>query len=771
MRKVGTLKRLSRVAILVAIGATLVGVPLAGSANPNVSGFELDGNAAGGGASDWDALGGPLEFTGFTADSTGSSDVGYTGGQSKDTQDISEWQWEQGQVTPAKDNIAHAYAAAYVEASNLILYFGQNRVTDQQGSADVGFWFLQGVVGLNANGNFSGSHQDGDILVQSDFTNGGSISRIDVYKWQGGALQLLVNGAQCASGKLGTASACAIANTGSISTSWAGSIASPYFFEGGINLTGLFPGQALPCFSTFVTNTRSSHSESATLKDFSLGDIDTCGSIEITKVAQPGDGTEFDYSTTGVPTSLNPSTFKLTNGATRTHGKLNPGQYSVTEAAQTGSWAFESLACPTASGPGTSVQINGQTVNITLGFLGNVKCTYVNKRKPQVKVVKVTDPTTDSGKFDLQINGTTHAGDVGHGGDTGYKEVPAGQQVTVGELAGTGTNLADYVSSVSCDSDKGGVNPGTSHSFTVSFGDTVICTITNRRKPEVKVVKVTDPTTDQGKFNLLVNGNIERANAMNGQDTSFKQVGAGAVTVSETAGTSTSLDSYGSKVECDSGKGSTNPGTSHGFTANYGDKVTCTITNTRKATLIVIKNVINDNGGSKTASQFPIQVAGSGANPSSFPGAGAPGTSVSLNPGAYNVTETQDPAYDATFSADCTGSDRRGPDQDLHDHEQRQASEADARQGGRQQQRRHRTVERMDAHGRRSDGASPGSAPPSRARRASTRAATTCPSRAPPGTTPRVGSARRARSTVTPSPSVSATTSPARSPTTTRRHG
>ena len=49
MGKVGSFRRLSRVAILVGLTAVLVGVPLAASANPDVSGFELDGNAASGG--------------------------------------------------------------------------------------------------------------------------------------------------------------------------------------------------------------------------------------------------------------------------------------------------------------------------------------------------------------------------------------------------------------------------------------------------------------------------------------------------------------------------------------------------------------------------------------------------------------------------------------------------------------------------------------------------------------------------------------------------
>ena len=162
----------------------LVGVPLAASANPDVAGFELDGNAAGNGASDWDALGAPLRFTGFRSDPTDDSDTGYGSGQTKDTKDVSQWTWEQADVTPAKSDIVHDYAAAYVEAGNLILYFGQNRQLDREGDANVGFWFLQNDVGLNADGSFSGTHADGDLLVQSEFTGGGDVSEIRVYKWQ-----------------------------------------------------------------------------------------------------------------------------------------------------------------------------------------------------------------------------------------------------------------------------------------------------------------------------------------------------------------------------------------------------------------------------------------------------------------------------------------------------------------------------------------------------------------------------------------------------------
>ena len=46
-----------------------------------------------------------------------------------------------------------------------------------------GFWFFKGDVGEKADHTFSGAHQDGDILVQVNFTNGGAApGDIDISK-------------------------------------------------------------------------------------------------------------------------------------------------------------------------------------------------------------------------------------------------------------------------------------------------------------------------------------------------------------------------------------------------------------------------------------------------------------------------------------------------------------------------------------------------------------------------------------------------------------
>src|SRR2546423_8225830 len=79
------------------------------------------------------------------------------------------------------------------------------------------------------------------------------------------------------------------------------------------------------------------------------------------------------------------------------------------------------------------------------------------------------------------------------------------------------------------------------------------------------------------------------------------------------------------------------------------------------AHLIVIKHVVNDNGGSATASQFTMTINGVTATGGNFfPGAEAPGTNKEVTPGSYNVTETGPSGYLASVSPDCHRSTAPG---------------------------------------------------------------------------------------------------------------
>ena len=76
-----------------------------------------------------------------------------------------------------------------------------------------------------------------------------------------------------------------------------------------------------------------------------------------------------------------------------------------------------------------------------------------------------------------------------------------------------------------------------------------------------------------------------------------------------------------------------------------GGSATCTITNDDVApVLTVVKNVINNDGGTLGSGDFNITVTGPAATPASFAGSAA-GTTVTLDAGAYSVAEDPEFGY------------------------------------------------------------------------------------------------------------------------------
>ena len=188
MGKVGSLRRLSRVALLVGVAAALVGVPLAASANPDVSGFELDGNAASSGAADWNALGSPARLHGRhrRRDRRHRHRV-RIGRATKDTNDVSQWKWAEDDVTPEQGRHRQRVRLRVrgAEQPRPLLRADAPPRQDRRRERRL---LVPPERGRSEwrTGSFSGSHVDGDILVQSEFTNGGGVSGVHIYKWQGG---------------------------------------------------------------------------------------------------------------------------------------------------------------------------------------------------------------------------------------------------------------------------------------------------------------------------------------------------------------------------------------------------------------------------------------------------------------------------------------------------------------------------------------------------------------------------------------------------------
>ena len=183
-----------------------------------------------------------------------------------------------------------------------------------------------------------------------------------------------------------------------------------------------------------------------------------------------------------------------------------------------------------------------------------VDCTITNKRKARVKVTKqVVSSHADGGKFDLQVNGSTKEADAQDGGTTGYVNVGVGTNPSVGEVAGSGTTLGDYESSIACsgDSSARARTRARCHSARWARRAVVDCTITNKRKPRVNVTKDLYPSSDTGMFDLKVNGATEEPNAGDGGSTGDVNVAVDSnPTVGEGAGTDTTLSDYASSIEC-----------------------------------------------------------------------------------------------------------------------------------------------------------------------------------------------------------------------------
>ena len=255
----------------------------------------------------------------------------FTGGGSKDPIDINSWLWKDGVGgLPDKDNLVHAYAARYdVKGAGAttdcatgttcdVIYFGLDRF-DNSGDAQTGFWFLQNACGEGTAKSQGGTvfacsdptptsdptddfHRNGDLLVLSDFSNGGTTSTINVYEWNTTctkAGQVLGNGNTCGDANLeflkGSANAncatsglagddfCGLVNPGTTTLPWSftdksgtanNGALNGEFYEAGVNLTPL--GLGGECFASIVSETRSSTSTSATLKDFIIAPFAPC---------------------------------------------------------------------------------------------------------------------------------------------------------------------------------------------------------------------------------------------------------------------------------------------------------------------------------------------------------------------------------------------------------------------------------------------------------------------------------------------------------------
>ena len=212
----------------------------------------------------------------------------------------------------------------------------------------------------------------------------------------------------------------------------------------------------------------------------------------------------------------------------------------------------------------------------------DIVCTFTNARKPEVRLKKVFVPSTDDGKVEFDIDGTTDdntGAGYGHNGTTAWYQFDIGDDVDFSEAGFGSTDLDAYGSAWSCDNGESG--SGLSGSTgELQAGDKVTCTFTNTRNPVVKVVKQFDPD-DPGKVTFTIDGDLYNnggAGFGDGEGTDFIEFEVDDDVAFSEAGLDINLANYTSSWSCDNGESGNGTSGSTGALA-AGDVVTCTFTN------------------------------------------------------------------------------------------------------------------------------------------------------------------------------------------------
>ncbi len=391
---------------------------------------------------------------------------------------------------------------------------------------------------------------------------------------------------------------------------------------------------ALSCTSLNGNSTTSTNQSTgtATITNLAAGDTVICtftntakGSLTVNKITIPtGITTTFNINATGSGTITGGGAGTVSITTPKTY-EVTPGTYYVSETPATG-WTEDTSNC--------------QGVIVAAGK--NSSCTITNTELSNLTIVKNT--VGGDGTFDFIATGsglsnfslTTVSGIK----SKTFSNINSGTY-SVAEDSQTGW-ISDTSNPPTC---TNGDNPS---SITLNPGDNVTCTFTNDKLPTLTVTKTLLPNSDLGKFNLLIDSNIDATNVGNGGTTGTQIVSIGSHTVSETAGTSTNLSDYNAIIGGDCA-----PDGSINLAA--GDIKTCTITNTRYGSITIVKNTIGADG------TFGFIATGSGVSNfdiSTISNTGSQ-TFPKLSPGTFSFSENT-PASWVEGSVSCKDNSTGG---------------------------------------------------------------------------------------------------------------
>jgi hypothetical protein len=360
------------------------------------------------------------------------------------------------------------------------------------------------------------------------------------------------------------------------------------------------------------------------------------GHLKVLKVTAPSSDTTTEFSITAdgsVNTDaeliLGDATRAIVGGETEDYDVAGGGTYSVTEAALAG-WDMTGNTCS----------------NIYVAPGAEETCTITNTKRGHLKVLKVTDPASDTTtEFSITADGTVNTGaplitgDATRGivgGETEDYEVAGGGTFSVSEAALAGWDMTG----------------NTCNNIYVAPGAEETCTITNTQRGHIIVTKHTDPASDTStEFPVTasgsapsgapaITGSAARVLVGNSGTTNYEVAGGGTYSVEETV----PANWIQTKAEgCAS------------IVVAPGATMFCDIYNSAYGHVVVTKLVVNDNGGTAVSSNFTMNFAGNQPTLTSFPGS-EQGTTVDVLAGEYSVTESGPNGYLGQFTEGCSGT-------------------------------------------------------------------------------------------------------------------
>ena len=357
--------------------------------------------------------------------------------------------------------------------------------------------------------------------------------------------------------------------------------------------------------------------------------------------------------------------------------KLNVGTYDISESIDTAIYTTDGWTCVDETNATVASSTTASVTSVPVTFDGTTTCTIINKVIPKLTIEKVInrfgDDTTDLSAFGPVVDspvdpeptdtwmGTGNSDTVVYtepGDYSFYETLVDGYAASTWDCASNSTDVtpdAGIMTTAGADGQSDNV------SLTLSPGDDITCTITNNRLPMLTLVKdLPEPrfgdTTPHSAFGPFIDSGPATVDLWSApisgteSEVPVTLTDAGTVVFYEatqpgyTAGTwsCTGTGFVGTDL-ASANIGTGTEGAS--LVLEYGDDITCEITNTADIPTLTIKKIIDERYGDTTTYQAFGPIVSGPEDPGSWANISTGTTSeVSVNTiGTYNISEV-DPA-------------------------------------------------------------------------------------------------------------------------------